>query len=74
MARSVFHKKVREHRALASQPLNSQKSTADKKSNPKTAINSQNTSSSDSPVAYKNPPSVAEDVKQSPSGTKDLRR
>ena len=72
MSRSALHKKVRELRASATRPLNLEATTADNKSVRKTTIKSQNASVGDeSTKALGNPPSVAEDVKQSPSGNKE---
>ncbi|XP_060963557.1 uncharacterized protein LOC133033039 [Cannabis sativa] len=62
-ARSIIHKNVRQQRASATRaPLNIQKSTTDKESNHKKAINSGNTSS----AANMKSSSAAVDVKQSP--------
>ncbi|EXB24917.1 MutS2 protein [Morus notabilis] len=67
-SRSILHWKVRERRESAIRPLNLQTAKADHKSNHETATSSQNTPSDESPKAYSNSPSVAEDAKQSPSG------
>ncbi|KAF4356589.1 hypothetical protein F8388_006333 [Cannabis sativa] len=62
-ARSIIHKNVRQQRASATRaPLNIQKSTTDKESNHKKAINSGNTSS----AANMKSSSAAVDIKQSP--------